>query len=114
MVTQVRGYYAGEKNVPADLLPVIKALRELFDDAHWNFGYTTQILCFSLFHKDVVDEDIKEYRKHLLQLQAIVGPAATQRFHELLNEGTPPAIFKAFYDLYLDGMSVQCSPSSSI
>jgi hypothetical protein len=36
-----------------------------------------------------------------------VGEAATHRFHYLAKEGTHPAIFRAFFDLYLEGVSVQ-------
>jgi hypothetical protein len=42
-----------------------------------------------------------------MQLKLMVGPDATKRFVHLLKEGTPPAIFKAFYDLYLDGTLVR-------
>jgi hypothetical protein len=95
------------KNVPADLVPAIKALRKSFDDAHWKCGRVTEILCFSQLHRDVADEDAREYIAPLQQLKVIVGPAATHRFHELLKQGTPPAILKGFYDLYLDRTTVQ-------
>ncbi len=96
-----------DKSVPADLITAIKALRESFDEAHWKCGHLTQILCFFKLHPSDMDDEVKEQMGPLLQLKAVVGPAATQRFHHLLKEGTPPAIFKAFYDLYLDGTTVQ-------
>jgi len=96
-----------DKNVPADLVPAIKALRKSFDDAHWKCGRVTEILCFSQLHRGIADEDAKEYITPLQQLKVIVGPAATHRFHELLKQGTSPATFKGFYDLYLDGTTVQ-------
>ena len=49
----------------------------------------------------------KEYVNYLTQMKARVGPAATLRFHESIKLDTPSAIFKGFYDLYLEGMSVQ-------
>jgi hypothetical protein len=52
-------------------------------------------------------EQAREFIVPLKQLKATVGPAATRHFHGLLKEGTEPAIFKAFYDLYLDGTGVQ-------
>src|ERR1039457_244756 len=93
-----------EKDVPPDLIPPIKHLRKLFDDSHWKCGRITQILCFSQLHKDIADEETKEYLNPLQQLKVIVGPAATQQFRELFAYGTPSAIFKAFYDLYLEGV----------
>lgn len=96
-----------EKDVPADLIPAIKHLRKSFEDAHWGCGRTTQIFCYSLLHNERVDDPAKEYLNYLMHVKAGVGPAATQRFHESIKLGTPPAIFKAFYDLYLEAMSVQ-------
>jgi hypothetical protein len=34
-----------------------------------------------------------------------LGVAASQSFVALLNAGTAPAIFKAFFDLYLEGIT---------
>ena len=96
-----------EKNLPADLLPATKALRKSFDDAHWSFGLTTQRICYSQLHQDAVHEELSEYVRHLQHLKIVVGPAATQHFRETFAMGTPPAIFKAFYDLYIVGVSLQ-------
>jgi hypothetical protein len=39
--------------------------------------------------------------------RAKIGIAATKRFHDLLKANTPASIFKGFYDLYLEGLSLQ-------
>lgn len=96
-----------EKDVPADLIPAIKHLRKSFEDAHWGCGQTTQVFCYSLLHNETVDDPAKEYLNYLMHMKARVGPAATLRFHESIKLSTPSAIFKGFYDLYLEGMSVQ-------
>ncbi len=96
-----------DKNVPADLVPAIKALRKSFDDAHWGCGITTKAFCYSLLHNEAVDDPAKEYINYLMHIKARVGPAATQRFHDLIKQGTPPAIFKGFYDLYLGGVGIE-------
>jgi hypothetical protein len=96
-----------EKDVPEDLIPAIKHLRKSFEDAHWGCGQTTQVFCYSLLHNETVDDPAKEYLNYLMHMKARVGPAATQRFHESIKLNTPSAIFKGFYDLYLEGMSVQ-------
>jgi hypothetical protein len=89
------------------LVTAIKALRKSFDDAHWGCGITTEAFCYSLLHHEAVDDPAKEYINYLMHIKARVGPAATQRFHDLIKLGTPPAIFKGFYDLYLDGVGVE-------
>jgi hypothetical protein len=96
-----------DKNVPADLVPAIKALRKSFDEAHWGCWMTTKAFCYSLLHNEAVDDPAKEYINYLMHIKARVGPAATQHFHDLMKQGTPPAIFKGFYDLYLDGVGVK-------
>jgi len=96
-----------DENVPADLMPAIKHLRKVFHDNHWSYGLLlTQRLCFAQLHPDISDEDLKDYIKPLQQLKGIVGTAAAQRFVDLLKSATPSSIFKAFFDLYLDGLTV--------
>jgi hypothetical protein len=96
-----------EKDVPADLIPAIKHLRKSFEDAHWGCGQTTRVFCYSLLHDETVEDPAKEYLNYLMHMKARVGPAATLRFHESIKLSTPSAIFKGFYDLYLESMSVQ-------
>jgi hypothetical protein len=94
-----------DRNLPADLIPPLKHLRKVFDDHHWSYGQITEKLCYNRLHPDESD-DIKEYLEPLQQLKRIVGLPATQRFIALLKTTTAPAIFKAFFDLYMDGMTV--------
>jgi hypothetical protein len=95
------------KDVPADLVPAIEALRTSFDSAHWKCSEMTRVFCFAALHPDTPGHDTKEYLTPLHQLQAIVGPAAAQHFAALLRESTPPSIFRAYYELYLEGVAVQ-------
>jgi hypothetical protein len=96
-----------DKNVPADLIPPITHLRKSFDDAHWDCGWTTQNIYYSLLHSEPLDDPVKEYYNYLMFIKTRVGPAATQRFHDLARQGTPPAVFRAFFDLYIDGVTVE-------
>jgi hypothetical protein len=96
-----------DKSVPTDLIPAIKHLRQQFEEALWKCGQITEIFCFSLLHKIIANENLNEYVKPFLQLKAMVGAAATQRFQEMFDQGTLPAIFKSFYDLYLETLGVQ-------
>src|SRR5271170_4227220 len=100
-----------DKSVPSDLIPAIKFLHNLFSTAHSTFGLlVTMPLCYSALHDGAHKsgfEDINEYAKALVQLKSRIGPAATQRFHDLITQGTLPAIFKGFFDFYLEGVKVQ-------
>jgi hypothetical protein len=96
-----------DKSVPLDLIPAIKHLRKSFDDAHWGCGETTRIFCYSLLHNEIVNDPAKEHFNFIRYMKARVGLAAARRFNDLVREATAPAIFKAFYDLYLENMSVQ-------
>jgi hypothetical protein len=96
-----------DKNVPAELIPAIKHLRKSFDEAHWGCGQTTQTVCYALLHHESVDDPRKEYLNYLKHMKARVGQVATHCFHSLVKEGTLPAVFKAFFDLYLEGVSVR-------
>jgi hypothetical protein len=42
-----------------------------------------------------------------MHMKPMVGQAATHRFHDLIKDARPSAIFKGFYDLYLEGTCVQ-------
>jgi hypothetical protein len=95
-----------EQNLPADLIPPIKHLRKIFEDNHWTYGQITEKLCYSQLHLNEPNQVVKEYLDPLQKLKIIVGIEATQRFIELIKTQTAPAIFKAFFDLYLDGMTV--------
>jgi hypothetical protein len=100
-----------DKNIPADLIPAIKFLRDSFESAHSTFGIlVTMPLCYLQLHNGAHKsgfEDISDYIKALVQLKSRIGRAATQRFHDLLTQGTLPAIFKGFFDFYLEGVKVQ-------
>jgi hypothetical protein len=100
-----------DKNVPPDLIPAIKHLRDSFDKAHSMFGLlVTMPLCYFQLHNNIEKSgfgDTKEYITALVQLKSRIGPAATNRFHALLTQGTLPAIFKGFFDFYLEGVKVQ-------
>jgi hypothetical protein len=98
------------KAAPADLLPAMNHLRDSFDSAHFNFGWTTTQLCYWRLHDGTPrfgTKDIQPYANTLQALKARVGLEATQRFTKLLSKETHPAIFKAFYDLYMDGLKFQ-------
>jgi hypothetical protein len=93
-----------DKGLPPTLIPPLKHLRDAFEEAHWNYGRVSEELCYHRLHP-AEPGDITEYLQPLEQLKRWVGLAASQRFMALLNAGTAPATFKAFFDFYLDGVT---------
>lgn len=95
-----------DQNLPIDLIPPIKHLRKTLDDNHWTFGQVTEKPCYWQPHPESQDDGINDYLKPFQQLKGIAGAPATERLIELLKMKTEPATFKAFFDLYLDSISV--------
>jgi hypothetical protein len=105
----VRGGSA-ETIVPIELMEAVEHLRKSFDTIHFQFGWTTEQLCYWRLHGEnakLGTRNLQEHVEALPHLKQSVGTAGGQRFDRMLSRGTPPAIFKAFYDLYMDGLKVQ-------
>lgn len=101
---------SAKTSVPTELLEAVEHLRESFDTIHFQFGWTTEQLCFWRLHGEKTKVGVRnfhEYVEALPHLKQRVGTAGSQRFDRMLSRGTPPAIFKAFYDLYMDGLRLQ-------
>jgi hypothetical protein len=96
-----------DKDVPADLILAVKHLRESFSDAHWGCGQTTRIFCYALLHNETVDDPRREYFNYLRHMKTQVGMGVAYLFDQSIKQGTPSAFFKGFFDLYLEGTSVQ-------
>lgn len=89
-----------QRSVPADLIPAIKHLRKSFDEAFWRCGHDTATLCNAFLYKKRLSPSGR-YMNHLMQIEARVDPASARRYKDLMEAGTPPAIFEGFYGLYV-------------
>jgi hypothetical protein len=98
-----------DSSVPTDLQPAVKHLRNLFDKAHFNFGWTTRNLCFAQIHQTLQESEHREYIQALVQLKAYIPPNARKKFNDGIAQGTLPGIFKAFFDFYLEGLICQAT-----
>ena len=95
-----------KSGVPDDLIPAVEHLRESSDEVHFECGRTTLLFCYAvLHHNETPDDPDGEFSRHLLQ--KIKGVAAAREYRELLRIGTPPAVFKAYYDMYVNAVSTQ-------
>lgn len=99
-----------EKDVPADLIPAIKHLRNSFEDFDHACGYITKKICYSSLHNERVDDPHCDYLAcvlHIWLIKARNGDFLGKRFEALARQQTLPAIFKASSDLYRDAVTVQ-------
>jgi len=91
-----------QDDVPPDLIRPVEVLRESFDLAHFAYGNTSAKFCYAALHDTPIDDPTREHFNFLMHMKAVIGAIATKRFHELVRQNTPPALFKGFMDLYLD------------
>ncbi len=96
-----------ETNVPMALIPAVTHFRRSFDDAHSEWGPSTQSFCYALLHGGSPHEPANAYSDYLTYINTKLGAPATQRFEYMLAKGTPPAILMGFYELYLRGTNIQ-------
>lgn len=96
-----------DKDIPADLIPAIKHLTRKFSDIHWGCGQTTEKFCYALLHNEALEDPKKEYFHYFMAMKVRVGTASAAEFNALITQATAPAIFKAFFDLYLNGVAVE-------
>jgi hypothetical protein len=94
-------------NSPKDLAPALKYLQKQFKRAHWGFGQTTRHLCYACLHGTEVDDPRQEYVVYLSFMHLRLGRQPKMRFDGYIREGTPSAIFKAYYDLYIESLVLE-------
>jgi len=91
---------------PKELQPSVTAIRSAFDDASWRCGESTRRLCFAGLHPTPGNQqptipatDLGPYKKYLV---AAIG----NRAREVIGRSNqaPPAIFRAYLDLYRIGL----------
>lgn len=96
-----------EEDVAADLRRPVAHLRETFDEAHWGYGETTRRFCYAALHEALPDDPTREYFLYLMAMRRGLGSLASQRFVERAHSKVPPAIFKAYFDLYVEWMTAK-------
>jgi hypothetical protein len=94
-------------NSPKDLAPALKYLQKKFKRAHWGFGQPTRHFCYTSLHGTAVDDPRGEYVAYLSFMHLRLGLQPKVRFDGYIREGTPSAIFKAYYDLYVGSLEVE-------
>jgi hypothetical protein len=97
-----------ESNTPDSLIPAIKHVRDSFYASVGKCSRLTENLCYAALHPDAKDLDgLAPYMDALMAFRTIVGPQADADFTRRLRVGTPPSIFKAFFEAQLAGIRVE-------
>jgi hypothetical protein len=93
---------------PEPLILAVTHIRESFDTAVWKFSKVTQKFCYAALHpKEIDPASLAPYQDAFAVYREIIGSKAVKRFNELCQTGTPPALFKAFFDILLSGLKVE-------
>jgi len=94
-----------EDTAPADLVPAIQYLRRRFLEAHWKRGDATREGCYAELHRNELDDVAEAALDNRTNLKRWVDHAVGEMFDDLVNQGTPSAVLKAYFHLYLDGLA---------
>ena len=96
-----------EKDTPAELLPAVKHIRNQFDESALKCSEITKRLCYAALHPAQTDLELAPYAEVFPAYRQIVGRLADKEFARLLGLGTPPSLFKAFFDIHRAGLNVE-------
>ena len=94
-----------EKITPEEVRPPVKHIRDSFNTAVWKCSEVTKAWGYAALHPEWPGPS--SFAPAFLMYKAIVGPRALRQFEELCRIHTPPALFKAYFDLFFRGIEVQ-------
>jgi hypothetical protein len=98
---------AWESEVPTDLLPAILHLRNSLAEAAESCGRTILLPCVAMLHNCFTPSMREIYTPSMNRLKATLRPDTLLHFDQLLAQGTPPATFMAFFELYQEGVATK-------
>jgi hypothetical protein len=97
-----------EKATPDHLIPAIKRIRESFELSSWKYSTITRKYCYGVLHpKEVNPSSLAPHKDFLETYRMVIGPVADKQFTDLCRVGTPPALFKAFFDALRKGLEIE-------
>ena len=96
-----------QKITPQHLLPPVEHIRKSFETDEWKVSDISQKLCYAALHSDTSQlTSITPYKVAFGAYRQMVGPRVQREFDDLLKLRTPPAVFRAYFDLYYEGLAV--------
>jgi hypothetical protein len=93
---------------PGALIPAIEHIRKSFQSAEWNYAGLTRDLCRGALYPDTKEPGVLPlYEAAFSEFRKIIGRAAEEDFDHTRSIGTPPSIFRAYFDAYHCGLKAQ-------
>src|SRR5215472_2356956 len=90
---------------PNQLIPAIEHVRKMFDKGVWKCTELTKRLCYSTLHpQDKEQTSLALYETAFADYRRAIGARSWQNFDDLMEVGTPPAVFKAYLYVYAKGL----------
>src|SRR5260370_6385217 len=95
---------------PEQLWPALEHIQETFDTYKWKCSWLTKNLCYSVLHPGEIDDaTLAAYKESFVHYRVIIGYPAQREFDRLLRIATPPSIFKAYLDVFQNGLETEVS-----
>lgn len=96
-----------EKNHAGALVPAIEEIRKSFDTGESSCSRITKPLGHAALHSPVSDPaSLVPYQAAFDGYRQMIGRRATSEFDDLLRQGAPPAVFRAYLDAYYEGLRI--------
>jgi hypothetical protein len=96
-----------EKITPQHLLPAVEHIRTTFETSHWKCSTITTKLGYAALHSQVTDlASLAPYQAAFEFYRQRISRTAKTEFDGLLKLRTPPAVFRAYFDAYYEGLKV--------
>jgi len=97
-----------EDFTPGTLTPAIEHVQKTFASSVWKCSEITEKMCYSALHPGEVDTaGLTPYEENFRLYRIILGNPAVREFDRLIKIGTPPAIFKAYSDVFRKGIETE-------
>jgi hypothetical protein len=96
-----------ETITPQRLVPAVEHIRNSFETDEWKVSDISQKLCYAVLHPEGSQlASLTAYKAPFGAYRQMVGSRVQREFDDLLRLGTAPAVFRAYFDLYYEGLQV--------
>ena len=96
-----------QKITPQRLLPAVEHVRNSFETDEWKVSDISRKLCYAALHPETSQlTSLTPYKVPFNTYCQMVGSRVQRQFDDLLRLRTPPAVFRAYFDLYYEGLEV--------
>lgn len=90
---------------PLHLRKPVGHIRKGFETGRWKCSQITSKLCFFALHEDIRKAgSLAEWFDLFKQYRQVIGSAASREFNRTITLCTPPAVFRAYFDAFYEGL----------